>query len=1287
MKKIFLSIIALIFLVKTNFSQHSTGAQFIENKGQFLEKIDYKLSLSSGEVFFEGNCITYNFFEKGKVSAIRHGDSSVSSNINGHAYKVNLVGSNTNYSKKGLLKTKNFYNFFKGNNPEKWASNVHAYRKIEYVNIYDSINMQVYQKNNHLKYDLILKPGAKTKEIKLYYQGASKLTIVNGHLNITTSVGKVIEQSPYAYQIINEVETKVKCHYSLNNDTLEFVFPNGYDSSKTLIIDPPILIFSTFTGSSSDNWGFTATYDDLGNMYVGGIVFDIGYPVSLGAFQTTYVGGTGINYPGTDIAITKFSDDGTQILYSTYIGGTGNENPHSIVCNQNNELYVFGSTSSADFPTLTNSYDNTFNLGTTFQNSVMNYIDGTDAFVVKINPGGTNLLGATYIGGSGNDAVNLSAPLKKNYADEFRGEIIVDANDNCWVTTTTLSPDFPVVGAAQNSYSGMQDAIAFKFNSDLSSLLWSTYHGGTNDDAGYSIQLNSSNEPIIAGGTMSTDLFTSASAINSSNSGNQDGFIAKFNSTGNTINAATYIGTASYDQCYFIQTDLNDNIYVFGQTEGVYPITPLTTYNNPGSGQFIHKLNTNLSTTEFSTVFGSGSGINIAPSAFLVSDCELIYVSGWGGNVNTVGNTFNMPITTGNTFQQNTDGSDFYLGVFTQDATSLLYATYFGGATATEHVDGGTSRFDKNGKVYQAVCAGCGGISDFPISPGAWSSTNNSLNCNLGAVKFSFQNITPVISIPQPYVCMPNSYQFSNLSQGGNEYLWNFGDGTTSTLFAPSHIYQDTGHYEVTLIVSDSLGCVDPDTASIFIDVFNINNASIQSVDTLCIGDTIQLNAFGGATYQWSPSYGLSNSTIANPIAFPDSNITYMVVATDSCGVDTAYTSLIYAVEPTSIMNDTLICLGDIVTLNAFGGVNYNWYPTTAMINPGAQNPNITPTDSTLYFVDITTASGCIITDSVMVGVENSPPQPVLPNDTTICSGDTIQVSILGVSNATWSPNYGLSNPNSTTTAVYPTTSTSYNITFENTCAIVNMDYTITVIGISSQVVDDTIICPGDTANLWATNGSSYSWSPIETLSNPDSSFTLAFPLNPTTYIVEVQNNAGCSISEEVLVDLHPLPFVSAGYDIYIQFGDQVELQGETDASFYWYSIDNMSCYDCLNPLVSPTISSEYFIYVVDSNGCENKDSVKVILDGALYVPNAFTPDGDGINDYFEIKGEEIKDFELWIFNRWGELIHHTKEMTDYWDGTYKGSPSQIDVFVWKIKYEDYQKKYGVLVGHVSLIR
>ncbi len=1278
---ILLTFLFSLFIVN---GQENSLAQFIENKGQFLEQIDFKLSLKAGDLYFEGNKITYNLYEKGKISSYRHGFTDDSSNIKCHAFQAKFISSKDPI-KNPMDPTPNRYNYYIGNDTEKWSTDVKAYQKVRYDELYNNIDMVIYESHGNLKYDLLVHPGGNPKNIKIEYSGIDELKLKRGHLHLTTSLGDVIEQSPFAYQLIDNKKIPVKCKYKLTDSILSFYFPNGYNNKIELIIDP-ILVFSTYTGSTADNWGFTATYDGQGNMYIAGIAFDIGYPLTAGAYQISYNGGTGIGYPGTDVSISKLSADGTNLLYSTYFGGSGNENPHSIICNQTGELYVFGSTSSANLPTSGNAYDNSFNTGVTFTNSVLNYVNGTDAYVVKFNASGAAILGSTYVGGSGNDAVNLSLNLKKNYADEFRGEIIVDNNDNCWVTTTTLSTDFPIIGGAQTANNGMQDAITFKLNSDLSSLLWSSYYGGSDDDAGYSIQLSSLNEPIISGGTVSNDLTTTPLVIYPNSIGTQDGFVAKFNTSGNTISNATYIGTSSYDQSYFVQVDMNDNIYLYGQTEGAYPISPLGVFNNPNSGQFLHKLNPDMSSTLFSTVFGSGAGINIAPSAFLVSDCELIYVSGWGGSVNYQGNTFNMPIT-GNSYQSNTDGSDFYLGVFTADANSLLYATYFGGGTSAEHVDGGTSRFDKSGHVYQAVCAGCGGNSDFPTTLGSWSSTNNSTNCNLGAFKFSLENINPIISIPQPYVCIPNSYQFTNLSQGGNQYLWDFGDGNTSTQFSPSHTYLDTGYFEVSLIVSDSIGCLETDTAIINIDVFNINNAIIQLVDTLCHGDTVQLDASGGATYQWSPSTNLSNPNIANPFAYPDTSTTYQVIAIDSCGADTALITLLFYDDSTSIMNDTLICMGDIVTLHAYGGANYNWYPTTGMINPGNQTPNVIPLDTTIYYVDITTPNGCIFTDSVQINVELSPPQPILPNDTILCAGDTLDIEILGVTNATWSPTNGLSDPNSPSTLVYPTNTITYNIEFENTCAIVNMDFTVTIIGMASQIANDTAICPGDTALLWATNSNNYSWTPIETLSNPDSSSTFAFPLEPTLYTVDVMNNIGCSVSENVFVDVYDLPFVSAGTDIWIQYGDVVELQGSTIHNFYWESTDSMSCTNCLHPIVSPIQSSTYIIYVTDSNGCENSDTVQIILDGALYVPNTFTPNSDGINDFFEIKGQEIKTFEIWIFNRWGELIYNTKSMTDSWDGTYKNVPVQIDTYIWKIKYLDYQKNYVDLTGHINVLR
>lgn len=1276
----------LFFLPIYFIGQNNSSIQFIENKGQFSKYVDYKLSIKSGDIFFNKDKITFNLYNKNKLSELRHSKENITSNsIEAHAYTVEFYNSSTN--KITALDTSiNYNNYYLGSDSSSWASKVKIFKKIYYNNVFNNIDLSYYEHYGKLKYDFIVHPNADIKDIVLKYNGIDKLKIIRGNLHIFTSVGKVIEQSPYAYQIINNKQVKVSCKYILKNNKLSFKFPKGYNKNIDLIIDP-ILIFATYTGSTADNWGYTATYDDQANMYVAGIAFAAGYPISTGAYQMFYNGGTGIGFPGNDIAISKFSPDGTQLLYSTYFGGNENENPHSIVCNSTGELFLFGSTGSSNFPVSPSAYDNSFNGGSNFSISVMSYPNGTDAFVSKFSSNGTSLLGSTYIGGSSNDAVNRSLDLMKNYADEFRGEIIIDANGDCLVASVTTSSDFPVLGGFQNSNNGAYDAITFKLNGNLTNLLWSTYFGGAGDDAAYSIQLNSSNQPIITGGTTSSNLYTSNSALLTNYQGLVDGFVVKYNTNASNILSSSYIGTAAYDQSYFVQIDLADNVYLYGQTEGNYAIAPATVYNNVGSGQFLHKLDNNLSNTSFSTVFGSGSGINISPSAFLVSDCDLIYISGWGGSTNYQGFTYNMP-TTANALQPNTDGDDFYLGVFNADANGLLYATYFGGNISAEHVDGGTSRFDKNGNVYQAVCAGCGGNSDFPTTSGAWSNTNNSTNCNLGAFKFSLDNISPVISIPQTYVCIPNSYQFSNLSQGGNSYYWDFGDGTSSNLFAPSHLYQDTGHYTISLIVSDSMGCLLSDTAYVDIDVFNINDAIIQPIDTLCIGDSVQLLASGGASYLWSPTMFLSNPNIANPIASPPITSTYQVIVSDSCSTDTTNITIYVANDSTSIMNDTLICFGNIVTLYAYGGTNYSWYPTTGMINPGAQQPNVVPLDTTTYYVDITTSNGCIFTDSVTIFVVQTSPQPTLPNDTTICSGDTINVSITGVSNALWTPTNSLSNPDSVSTLVYPTSSTTYTITFTNVCGIVNADYTVNVLGIASQISNDTIICPNDTALIWASNSSQYLWTPSSSLSNPDSSHTYAFPTNPTTYSVDLQNNAGCSVTLSVFIDVHPLPYVNAGSDLIIYFGQEVNLQGTTNAnSFTWHSSDYMSCTSCLNPIVSPDQTESYILSVVDTNGCTNADTVFIYINGVLYVPNTFTPNNDGINDVFEIQGKEIKEFELWIFNRWGEVLYNTKNMNSYWDGTYKGDLVQIDTYVWKINYEDYHKNFKNITGHINVLK
>ena len=336
-----------------------------------------------------------------------------------------------------------------------------------------------------------------------------------------------------------------------------------------MVIDPE-LIFSSYSGSFDDNFGYTATYDSQGNLISGSSAFGQGYPTTLGAYQTTWGGGDGQgNLAGTDMALSKYDASGTFMQWSTFLGGINDDLPHSIICNSNDELYVLGTTSSTNFAVTANAFDNTFNGGTAFAPFGVGtyYVNGSDMVVSRLSVNGDQLLSSTYIGGSGNDGVNTAVGLKFNYADEFRGEIDLDEQGNVYVVSSTFSTDFPTANPVQPFINGLQDACVFKMLPDLSSFYFSTYLGGSDDDSGFSLAFDSANNLFVCGGTQSTDLGTIGVPYqNTFAGGSSDGWIKKIAADGSAQLASTYMGSSAYDQLYFIETDANDNVFVYGQT-------------------------------------------------------------------------------------------------------------------------------------------------------------------------------------------------------------------------------------------------------------------------------------------------------------------------------------------------------------------------------------------------------------------------------------------------------------------------------------------------------------------------------------------------------------------------------------------------------------------------------------------------------------------------------------------------------------------------------------------------
>ncbi|MBP9188799.1 MAG: gliding motility-associated C-terminal domain-containing protein [Chitinophagales bacterium] len=851
---------------------------FIENNGQWSEQILFKATVMDGNLFLEKNAFTWYFSNATQLLNADHSLSQSNPIIKKHAFKIFFDNSNPDVFVSGNNVRPEYYNFFQGNNPDEWQGEVPAYNSVIYKNLYNGIDLEVYSEAGNLKYDFIIHPGANPEQIKIRYEGLDSIQLRSTKLYLYNSVNTLVEQTPYTYSNSEKIKQTIPCNYILKNNTVQFHFPEGYNTMETIVIDPTTLIFSSYSGSTADNWGYSATYDDDGNLYGAGIVFDDGYPVTLGAFEETFQGG--FSFFPCDVAISKFNAIGTDLIYSTYLGGSQNELPHSLVVDDNNELVVFGTTGSDDFPVTADAYDNTFNGG---YNDTVTYVIyfplGVDAFVTKFNVDGSALIGSTYLGGSGNDGQN-SGSTAFNYGDHSRGEVVTDNDMNCYIASSTTSSDFPTTaGVFQSAIAGNQDGFVAKFNADLTALIWCSYIGGAADDGPYSMKLAPDETILISGGTGSTDLPTTADALQETfQGGSMDGFVARINNDATAILNATYIGTDNYDQIFLLDKDDENNVYIVGQTSGAYPVTA-SVYSNPGSSQFITKLNSDLSEIIFSTVFGSGSSIvNISPTAFLVDECYQLYVSGWGGTVNSsfnplTGNVLGMPITD-DAYDAVSNGSDFYFIVLGNDADELIYATYFGSPSAADHVDGGTSRFDKKGIIYQAVCAGCGGFDDFPTTDDAWSTTNNSFNCNLGVFKFEFSFTGPSASISAIPLsgCAPSTVIFSNTSTQTENFLWDFGDGSTSTESEPNHVYETPGTYFITLIAIDSDACIPNDTAYLTINVFDLPEAGFSftpdSVSVFGFANFIDQSTNASSWY-WTFGDG-TNSTLQNPThAYP----------------------------------------------------------------------------------------------------------------------------------------------------------------------------------------------------------------------------------------------------------------------------------------------------------------------------------------------------------------------------------------------------------------------------------
>lgn len=1331
---------------------HSAGdqqLQFIANEGQWEDQISYAADLGGlNRLYLERDRFTFWLFDQDQSADLHDkmlafpGKDEIF-NLSGHAYQVNFIGGQTaHFSVAETQERRN--NYLLGNDQSRWAKNVSSHHQVIYEELYPGVRLIASSQEGNFKYDFVVQPQASTEAIILEYSAVDSLYLEKGDLVLRTNVGLIKEMRPYAYQKIDGKEVEITCQYVLQNNLVSFAFPEGYDADYPLVIDPTV-VGATLAGSDFNRaFGHSATFDNGGNIYTAGISFGMGYPTTFGSFSEMFMGGL------VDVVISKFNPEGSLLLYSTYIGGIDREYPYSTIVDDNGQLSFLGSTLSGNYPTTENA----------FQDS---YRGGSDIIVTKLSADGTSLVGSTFLGGSGADGLNNS-PFNASGGDVYRGEIVLDANGNIYIATASQSDNFPVTPNAfqreineGGNFGFAQDGVLCKLNSDLSTLFWSTYLGGGAIDHCSSLRVDDENNVYVSGFAGNPDFpMVSGGMQEVWSGGNESAFIAKISADGSEMLNGTFWGTRGEDRSYFLDIDEENQVHIFGLTKGDMPITQGTWFAHQGSNQFVAAFSEDLSTLIYSTVIGAPTDFNDAnnfiPVAFMVDKCNGIYLSGYYS-------TDGLPLTSDFVSDQS---NSFYLAVLEPNATGLIFGSYYGDAN---HVDGGTSRFDKGGIIYQGVCSCVFDNRILNVTSNAWETFQNT-DCDVGVFKIDFdvEVVTAAgVASPSTSGCLPLTIDFNYSGRDAETVSWDFGNGDTGTGENLSYTFTEAGTYTVTQIAESLNSCNLSDTFRLQIVVLDGN--STRTDLSFCEGEDITFldASVPGASYLWQ-----DGSTAAT--YQPEENGVYWVeVTVDECTKRDSF-----VLQPPSPI---FVDLGDeqliLCDENSFDFNVDNPEATAYRWQDGSRESTLTAVSSGVYSVTLTDAFGCQVSDQIDVQFNESVPIS-LGADLTLCDGttETLAVTTPGVSyqwqDASTESSFTVSTPgiywvelnnegclsrdsieiqyNPQPSAVITASpsvcfdenngfitlgevsgGTDFSYRWENGTNIpdrVNLSdgvYTITItnelgctnsytqaIGRDPAIVFDASVvsnpCSPEDGGIVMATGLSGGQPPY-LYALDDGTFGDApdfTGLRGGTFLITVQDVAGCTASQPVTLIEPPLIVLDAGRERLIEFADSTLLTGSIsfleNMVFSWTPDGEISSPDQLLTYAQPLAGENTFLLTARDTitGCIYTDSVTIRVDQLrkLYLPSAFSPNGDGINDRLfpqsDLAVAQINYFR--VYNRWGTLVYEQNNFAPNtpalgWDGTADGDRlgEQVFVYVTEVVFLDGQTR--VYQGDITLLR
>jgi gliding motility-associated-like protein len=623
---------------------------------------------------------------------------------------------------------------------------------------------------------------------------------------------------------------------------------------------------------------------------------------------------------------------------------------------------------------------------------------------------------------------------------------------------------------------------------------------------------------------------------------------------------------------------------------------------------------------------------------------------------------------------------EYYSSEFSPDGTKL----YIGGGYGQNHLvqvdlansnfvtiiatgnGGNTLKLGPDGKIYgQILYTSNIGIVNNPNNPGL--SCNYVPNViNTGNVTYSDVGFPSMVLVGGANVNITATPSANPICAGdnvtitasaANTYSWSTGATTSAITVSPTA----TTTYTVT-----GMNGTCSDTAVVTITVNSSVTASISGNTTICEGTSTLLTASGGSGFSWS-----TGATTASISVTPTSTATYtVIVGTGSCSDTAMATVTVNSLPNVTLTPDSIICSGQQVTLTAGGGGMYAW-------NTGATTSSIivSPTATATYIVTVTDINGCSASDSATITV-NSAPTITVSGTTSICTGDQTTLTASGGNSYSW-------NTTATTTSitVSPAATATYTVTGTavNGCTgATTITVTVNTIPVASITGNDSI-CEGQSVMLSGSGGGVYSWGTNEFTQN----ITVA-PTATTTYSLVVEIGT-CTDTAYFTVTVLPVPTAGAGADVTITSGSNTTLTATGGGTYSWSTGATTSAIT-----VAPAATTTYCVYVTNSSGCVSSDCITVTVDpdcGELFVPTAFSPNGDNNNDILYIEGNCIVELQFEVFDRWGAKVFETADRLKGWDGIYKGQPLNTAVFAYKLRArlatgEEVNRK-----GNISLVR